>query len=147
MSIIYQEQESMGFLLLCASSDAALQCVAKAGGSNGGCPCPGTLGNPDPRHRVPCTPHLGCSPTAAGAPGWPGQELGCPTDAGKGRWSPLPIDSITLQLKTGEKWTECSSGAWQGCGDTGHSQQCAVPRHGATGQQTPWWLWGGFLQQ
>lgn len=58
----------MVFLLLCASSNTVLQCMAKMGPqmslgeSNMGCPCPGRLGNTDPGHTAPRIPLLGLSP-------------------------------------------------------------------------------------
>lgn len=78
--------------------------------------------------QPPASPRSGHPLTAATTPGRPWREPGYPAAKRRGRWTPLPIDSIFLQLKTGEKWAGCGSAAWQGFGDTGHSWRWAQPQ-------------------
>lgn len=86
--------------------------------------------------QTPGCPSPGCPPAAATAVGQPWQEPGCPAEKHMGRWTPLPIDSIFLQLKRGDKWAGCSCATWQGFGDTGHSWRWTQPHCGC--QLLPW---------
>lgn len=119
----------MVFLLLCASSNTVLQCVAKtgprmsSGGSNTGSPCPGRLGNADLGHTASSIPPVRPSPNRCHRTGTAVAGAGAPRSQAQGT-----LDPASDQLKTGEKWAGCSSAAWQGFGDTGHSWRWAQPQ-------------------